>query len=85
MEAAHLQRQVDEFLPYFRIRRADSGTDWHLLYNGRTIAREHWHLFQQFTGMLGFPLDFSSSLYVGVTVSTERLEEAIQRLRSPSE
>ncbi len=73
MRPEDIQTLLAEHLPYFDIRRSEDGTRWHFLYNGQIILAEHWGLFEQFTSAIGFPLDFSSSLYVGVSVSHEDL------------
>lgn len=80
MTREELQIALDQHLPYFRLEHADDGTRWHLYYNGQTIPAEHWTLFERFTDVIGFPLDFSSSLYVGVSVTNEDLVRALQNL-----
>lgn len=82
MTREELQTALDQCLPYFRVEHADDGTRWHLYYNGQTIPEEHWKPFERFTGAIGFPLDFSSSLYVGVSVANEELVHALRNLTS---
>lgn len=70
-----IRKWVDENLPYFKL--SSQGNDvLRVLYNGKKI--EDWKKFEKFTGAIHFPLDFSSSMYVGVTATLEELQSAIE-------
>jgi len=72
-----IQKWLDENLPYFNLLPQDNKVV-KILYNGKQI--EEWKKFERFTSLIKFPLDFSSSLYVGVTTTLDKLQSAIQQI-----
>jgi len=70
---------LDENLPYFKLSFYDDNSV-RIVYNGKQI--QDWELFQEFTSLINFPLDFSSSLYVGVTIPIEKLKFAVLKFKA---
>ena len=80
MSLDEIRSALHAILPYFRLQWADDRTRLHVHYTGDVILERHWKQFARFTSLIGFPLDFSSSVYVGISVSPEGLVQALRSL-----